>query len=78
MEEIIKKKMKVSDAEGWYIAESVRIMIEESIVDETTGEFRKVERFQIISNVGERLNAINIAPTTRKNEDFPLCFSANG
>ena len=61
MEEIIKKKMKVSDAEGWYIAEPVRIMIEESIVDETTREFRKVERFQIISNVGERLNAINIS-----------------
>lgn len=61
MEEIIKKKMRVSDAEGWYIAEPVRIMIEESVVDETTGEFRKVERFQIISNVGERLNAINIS-----------------
>jgi hypothetical protein len=56
--DIIKKKMNVEDAAGWYLINSASRHWTETVTDEETGEEQEVERSEIICGKGSQINPI--------------------
>jgi hypothetical protein len=56
--EIIKKKVEVKDAEGWYLVESEYRHWTETVTDDDTGEEREIDKSDIICQKGTEVNPI--------------------
>jgi hypothetical protein len=61
MEDLIKKRMNVADANGWYLAEHATRKWMEDFNDEDTGEVVSIERAEIIAPMGDQLTPITIS-----------------
>ena len=61
MDELIKKVMNVSDANGWYLAENAVRKWTENFKDDDTGEIVPIERSEVIYPMGRILNDISIS-----------------
>ncbi len=61
MEELIKKRMNVADANCWYLAEHAIRKWMEDFNDEDTGEVVSIERNEIIAPMGDQLTPITIS-----------------
>lgn len=61
MENLIKKKVNIEDANGWYSAEKAYRKWNEDFIDEDTGEIVSIERNECILPIGELLNPINVS-----------------
>ncbi len=61
METIVVKKVNVSNAGGWFMAEAATRKWTEDFVDEDTGEVASIERSEVISPVGDEITPITIA-----------------
>lgn len=61
MEDLVKKKANVSDANGWYLVEPCCRKWNEDFIDEDTGEVASIERNEVILPSGEQLTPISIS-----------------
>ncbi len=61
MEDLLKKRTNVEDANGWYLVEPACRKWNEDFVDEDTGEVVSIERNEIIYPAGEQLTPISIS-----------------
>ena len=61
MEELIKKRMPVADANGWYLVEPALRTWMEDFTDVDTGEVTSIERSEPILPMGDELTPITIS-----------------